>query len=123
MPREYPNQFTIRSRVASCAETELSKIVNGNGDWMFYGPSNAAQTGVKHWWPIDLKAFRAGLIRHVGNGHKVAMGDQANAEPPFAALCVKVCYGGQSAGDNRYRHCSGIISTTTLCDSSDLMKR
>jgi hypothetical protein len=51
------------------------------------------------------------------------MGDQANAEPPFAALCVKVCYEEQSAGDNRYRLCTGIINTTTLYDSSDLMKR
>jgi hypothetical protein len=44
--QRYPHQFTIRSRVASGAETELSRIVNGKGDWMFYGHSNAAQTGV-----------------------------------------------------------------------------
>lgn len=31
----YPNQFTIRSKVTSGAPTELNKVVNGHGDWMF----------------------------------------------------------------------------------------
>ncbi len=33
----YPHQFTIRAKLPTGAETELSKIVNGHGDWMFYG--------------------------------------------------------------------------------------
>lgn len=76
----YPNQFTIRSRVASGAQTELSKIVNGKGDWMFYGHSNAAQTAVENWWLIDLRAFRAALIRHGNDGGQIVMGDQANPD-------------------------------------------
>jgi hypothetical protein len=28
--------------------------VKGKADWMLYGPSNAPQTGAKHWWQIDL---------------------------------------------------------------------
>lgn len=60
----YPHQITIRSGVPSGAETELSKIVNGKGDWLFYGHSNAAQTAVESWYLIDLNAFRAGLIRY-----------------------------------------------------------
>ena len=59
----YPHQITIRSGVPSGAETELSKIVNGKGDWLFYGHSNAAQTAVESWYLIDLNAFRAALIR------------------------------------------------------------
>jgi len=59
----YPHQITIRSGVPSGAETELSKIVNGKGDWLFYGHSNADQTAVESWYLIDLNAFRAGLIR------------------------------------------------------------
>lgn len=39
--QRYPHQFTIRSRVASGAQTELSKIVEDKGDWMFYGHSDA----------------------------------------------------------------------------------
>ena len=59
----YPYDFTIRSRVGSGATTELAKIVNGEGDWLFYGHANAAETGFDLWWLIDLRAFRAGLIR------------------------------------------------------------
>ncbi len=58
-----PYQITVRSRLPSGAETELSKIVNGKGDWLFYGHANACQTGIGLWWLIDLRAFRAGLIR------------------------------------------------------------
>lgn len=78
--QRFPHQFTIRSRVASGAQTELSKIVNGKGDWMFYGHSNAAQTAVENWWLIDLRAFRAALIRHGNDGGSIVMGDQANPD-------------------------------------------
>ncbi|MDA8746640.1 hypothetical protein N9M66_00330 [Litoreibacter sp.] len=78
--QRYPNQFTIRSRVASGAQTELSKIVNGKGDWMFYGHSNAAQDRIEHWSLIDLRAFRAGLIRQAQNGWPIRMGDMANPD-------------------------------------------
>ncbi len=78
--QRYPHQFTIRSHVASGRQTELSKIVNGHGDWMFYGHSNAAQTGLDAWWLIDLRAFRAGLIRHMAHSPQIVMGDQANPD-------------------------------------------
>ncbi|WP_297754653.1 hypothetical protein [uncultured Shimia sp.] len=64
----YPHQFTIRSRVPSGAETELSKIVNGKGDWMFYGHASARQDGVEKWFLLDLNAFRAALIRQGPQG-------------------------------------------------------
>ena len=76
----YPHQFTIRSAVPSGAQTELSKIVNGNGDWMFYGHSNASETALEAWWLIDLRAFRAALIRHQMNGSNLVMGDQVNPD-------------------------------------------
>lgn len=76
----YPHQFTIRSTVSSGAQTELSKIVNGHGDWMFYGHSNPSQTGLDAWWLIDLRAFRAALIRHRANSSQIIMGDMANPD-------------------------------------------
>ncbi len=58
----YPYEFTLRSRRDSGAETELSKVINGLGDWMFYGHAdNADKIGL--WWLINLCAFRAALIR------------------------------------------------------------
>lgn len=61
---KYPNEFTIRSARDSGARTELEKLTDGWGDWMFYG--HAAQSGptVERWMLIDLSAWRAALIRH-----------------------------------------------------------
>ncbi|WP_439521091.1 hypothetical protein [Marivita sp.] len=58
----YPHQFTIRSGLPSGAPTELNKIVNGYGDLMFYGHSDEFGR-LDSWWLIDLRAFRAALIR------------------------------------------------------------
>lgn len=60
---QYPYEFTIRSRRDSGAETELSKIVNGWGDWFFYGHATKSNF-IDRWWLIDLHAFRAALIQY-----------------------------------------------------------
>ncbi|MGB5963379.1 MAG: hypothetical protein WBG73_22270 [Coleofasciculaceae cyanobacterium] len=61
---KYPYEFTIRSRTASGATTELQKITNGWGDWMFYGHA-ASEPGIKinHWFLINLTSWRAHMIR------------------------------------------------------------
>lgn len=79
----YPYEFTIRARRESGAETELSKIINGWGDWMFYGHSNAEQNHFDLWWLIDLHAFRAALIRNSMNGKALRCGDKANGDGTF----------------------------------------
>ncbi|MDQ7264070.1 hypothetical protein NM680_19960 [Paracoccus sp. PS-1] len=76
----YPYDFTIRSRLPSGNPTELAKIVNGEGDWLFYGHANAAGTGFDLWWLLDLRAFRAGLIRHASNGYPISSGDRMNTD-------------------------------------------
>ena len=76
----FPNDFTVRTQTASGVPTELAKIVNGHGDWMFYGHANASGTGLESWWLIDLKAFRAALIRHRQNGHPLRFGDKKNPD-------------------------------------------
>lgn len=59
----YPDQFTLRFRRDSGAETEYSKVVNGWGDWMFYGHAHATEAGrVDRWMLINLRHFRAQLI-------------------------------------------------------------
>ena len=62
----YPYEFTIRSQRDSGAETELNKIVNGWGDWLFYGHSDSSGT-IPRWWLVDLSSFRAALIRRNGS--------------------------------------------------------
>lgn len=60
--QRYPHEFTIRS-VSNGNKTELQKIVDGWGDWMFYGFVNADETDFERWYVVDLNAFRADLIR------------------------------------------------------------
>lgn len=43
----YAHQFTIRPSLSSGAETELSKVVNGYGDWTFYGHVSASETPIE----------------------------------------------------------------------------
>ncbi|MGR3702281.1 MAG: hypothetical protein ACU0A4_09355 [Paracoccaceae bacterium] len=78
----YPHQFTIRSRLPSGATTELSKIVDGYGDWMFYGHASGIGSSLRSWRLIDLKAFRAGLIRQA-NGQQILSGDTANPDGTY----------------------------------------
>lgn len=60
---QYPYEFTIRSHRDSGAETELSKMIDGFGDWMFYGHASAVPGRIERWWLIDLDVWRAALIR------------------------------------------------------------
>ncbi|WP_425051516.1 hypothetical protein [Psychromarinibacter sp. S121] len=76
----FPFDFTIRAQVPSGKETELSKIVNGKGDWMFYGHADTSGHKLASWWLIDLRAFRAGLIRQATNGHPIRCGDRTNPD-------------------------------------------
>lgn len=79
---KYPFEFTIRAKRDSGVETELSKIVNGWGDWMFYGHADKSNW-IERWWLIDLHAFRAGLIRSAMNGAPVKCHDKANGDGTY----------------------------------------
>jgi len=57
----FPDQFTIRSRRDSGAKTELAKILDGWGDWMFYGFHDDGDA-IRKWYLIDLHAFRWNLV-------------------------------------------------------------
>lgn len=75
----FPHDFTIRSGLPSGAQTELAKIVNGYGDWMFYGHADE-WGGLARWWLLDLRAFRAALIRRATNGFPLVMGERTNPD-------------------------------------------
>jgi hypothetical protein len=59
----YPYEFTIRSRRDNGTKTELSKIVDGWADWMFYGHAAREGDGFDRWFLVDLHALRAAFIR------------------------------------------------------------
>ena len=74
-------QFTVRAHRDSGARTELEKIVNGWGDWMFYGHTDGDD--IPLWWLIDLNAFRAALIRQSRNAQTLDCGDMPNGDGTF----------------------------------------
>lgn len=55
----YPNQFTLRSERTNGTPTEFRKILEGWGDWLFYGHAVSDESiAIDPWWLIDLRAFR-----------------------------------------------------------------
>lgn len=54
----YPDEFTIRAGRPSGVKTELSKIIEGWGDYFFYGFANAEETVLCAWTLADMKVFR-----------------------------------------------------------------
>jgi len=64
----YPNEFTIRSvRPKTGNKTELSKILEGWGDYFFYGFSDVAEVYLAAWLLGDLKVFRLWFQRETAN--------------------------------------------------------
>lgn len=59
----YPFEFTVRSKRDSGSKTELAKLLEGWGDWMFYAHSNQFETAFDKWMLIDLSAWREHLLR------------------------------------------------------------
>lgn len=67
--------FTIRLSRDSGSKTELAKVAEGWGDWLFYGfEASRGSVEVDPWWIIDLDAFRLAVRR----GDAVEWGDISN---------------------------------------------
>lgn len=79
----YPWEFTIRSYRDNGTKTEMQKIVDGFGDWMFYGHAGIVPGEIDRWFVIDLAKFRAGLIRNAFksdplDGREIWWGEKSN---------------------------------------------
>lgn len=73
--RRYPNEFTIRSGRPSGTKTELSKVIEGWGDYIFYGFGSNDTAKIIAYTLGDLRAFRAEYCRKLYmNGPKVDPG-------------------------------------------------
>lgn len=73
----YPWEFTVRSARDSGMRTELEKLIDGWGDWMFYAHASANATRVERWLLIDLAAWRAALIR---DRAKLSIANKSNGD-------------------------------------------
>lgn len=55
---KYADEFTIRAGRPSGAKTELTKIIEGWGDYFFYAFADQRGERLERWMLGDLKAFR-----------------------------------------------------------------
>ena len=61
--QHYVGQFTIRTERSSAVKTELAKVIEGWGDYYFYGFEGMQDGRLGVWHLIDLKEFRLGFMR------------------------------------------------------------
>lgn len=54
----YPDEITIRSRRPSGVKTELTKVIEGWGDYLFYGFASSDEPTLAAWLLADLTVFR-----------------------------------------------------------------
>lgn len=59
----YGNEFTIRTARPGGTKTELEKIQEGWGDYLFYGFGSESGGNLTQWTIVDLAVFRANLHR------------------------------------------------------------
>ena len=62
---QYPDEFTIRAGRPSGYKTELTKIIEGWGDYFFYGFCDNAEESLIKWTLCDLKVFRLWVNREL----------------------------------------------------------
>ena len=55
---KYGTEFTIRCRSQNGGKTELPKVLEGWGDYMFYGFASKCEKHLARWTIINLEVFR-----------------------------------------------------------------
>ena len=65
----YGDEFTIRAGRPSGIKTELTKIIEGWGDYFFYGFSDEKEERLSQWILGDLKYFRYYLFRYLAKNN------------------------------------------------------
>lgn len=64
----FGNEFTLRSARPGEHKTELAKVIEGWGDYFFYGFASADETALHSWIIGDLKVFRLWFNRCLAAG-------------------------------------------------------
>lgn len=63
--RQYPDDVTIRASLPNGGNTELTKIIEGWGDYFFYGFSDESERQLIAWKLCGLNAFRIWFNRQL----------------------------------------------------------
>jgi len=78
---KYADEFTIREGRPSGTKTELTKIVEGWGDFFFYGFADEPEIALARWTLANLKVFRLWFMQHLAaHGGKLPGTQQANKD-------------------------------------------
>lgn len=86
----YAGEFTLRSSRPSGVKTELAKVVEGWGDYLFYGFEDADDPfGLSRWLLGDLKVFRLWFSEELGSQkRRWVVKDNADGSSSFHAFRV-----------------------------------
>ena len=68
----FGGEFTIRADRPSGVDSELSKVIAGWGQYIFYAFANEAETALDAWILGNLNVFRLWVMRHMA-GHNGRM--------------------------------------------------
>ena len=72
----YGEEFTVRSRRDSGAQTELSKIIAGWGDYLVYAFADADERALVCWHVVNLNGFRLWFNRYMAHNYGVPPGTE-----------------------------------------------
>ena len=87
----YADEFTIRAGRPSGVKTELTKIIEGWGDYIFYGFSDEAEEHLARWFLGDLCVVRLWINRSlVGNQGRLPGRLMSNCDGSSEFLALKV---------------------------------
>ena len=102
----YGGEFTVRTGRPSGAKTELTKIVEGWGQYLFYGFADEQESKLSRWVLGDLNAFRIWLMRFLSKSQTMPGNENFNGDgsSSFRAFQVNEIPGfivAQSVTDER----------------------
>lgn len=85
----YGDGFTIRAGRPSGTKTELAKIIEGWGDYFFYGFCDDKEASLEIWTLSDLKIFRGWFTREILKTGKIPGDLKNNYDNSSSLLGIK----------------------------------
>ncbi len=88
--KAYKNEMTLRGRIPGHLGTELDKIIDGYGDYMFYGWADTDSGSIMAWTIIDLAAFRAHVASVGKENLKATHNQNIKADSTYYAIDINM---------------------------------
>lgn len=84
----YADEFTLRTGRPSGIKTELTKVIEGWGDYLFYGFADQQEQNLHRWIIGDLKAFRVWHSRELARNGGKPPGKRKNNTDGSSSFCA-----------------------------------